>query len=356
MSFFTAPEFLSMPAVGLDVSADTVRFIELEAFHKKLKVSRYATRNFSDGLPVKGQTHDKQKLKEMLAQLAREYKLSFVNISLPEERAYLANIQIPRVAPSEIRETIEFRLEEYVPISAAAAIFDYIVVDDGANKRKDTIDVVVSALPRIVVEEYLEVFSGTGIIPKTFEFESQSMARALIPKGDNGTFLVVDIGKIITDIFVCAKSVVQFSASLDIGGHYFTQAIERALNVTYAEAEELKSKHGLIGGAKEQELHEAIMPVIADLRTRIMRHYSYWQTHHREKFGGNIECIYLTGGSANLKGLVEYLSADFDVKVDIANPWVNVCSFEEYIPPLTLSESHGYATAIGLALRDTITQ
>ena len=41
--------------------------------------------------------------------------------------------------------------------------------------------------------------------------------------------------------------------------------------------------------------------MISDFRTRLMRHYMYWQTHHGEKVGGNIESIYLTGGGANLK-------------------------------------------------------
>jgi Tfp pilus assembly PilM family ATPase len=81
----------------------------------------------------------------------------------------------------------------------------------------------------------------------------------------------------------------------------------------------------------------------------------YWQTHHGEKVGGNIESIYLTGGGANLKGIAEYIAMGVDVQVKTANPWVNVCSFEQYIPPLTMRQSHGYSAAIGLALRDSFT-
>ena len=95
-----------------------------------------------------------------------------------------------------------------------------------------------------------------------------------------------------------------------------------------------------------------MLSVVGDLRTRLLRHYSYWQTHHGDKVGGNIECVYLTGGGANLKGIAEYLGMALDVKVKIANPWVNVCSFETYVPPLSAVESHGYTAAIGLALRN----
>ncbi len=356
MSLFVAPKFLSMPAVGLDISADAVRFIELEERGGKLEVSRHASRNFPLSVAGTDRMQDHKRLQDVIAALAYEYKLTFANVSLPEEQAYLANIRIPRVPLSEVHDTIELSLEEHVPISGAEAMFDFTVIGEGSTQKKESMDVVVSVLPKTAVEGYLEIFHGTGVVPKAFEFESQAMARAIIPRGDNGTFLVVDIGKMVTDMFVAANGVVQFSASLDIGGHNMTQSIERALKITYDEAEALKIKHGLIGGVKEESLHNAMIAVVSDLRTRLLRHYSYWQTHHADKVGGNIEAVYLTGGGANLKGIAEFLGMNLDVKVKIANPWVNVRSFEEYVPPLSFAESHGYTAAIGLALRNIMPQ
>ncbi|OGZ04904.1 MAG: hypothetical protein A3C93_03855 [Candidatus Lloydbacteria bacterium RIFCSPHIGHO2_02_FULL_54_17] len=342
-----------MSAVGLDVSADAVRFIELEPGKGGLVVSRYATRNIPEGVITGGHVGDKKKLKEAIALLAREHKLSFANISLPEEQGYLANMRIPRVSPKELHDAIEIRLEEHIPIPAADAVFDYTVVDDPATRRSGMIDVVVSALPKAIVLDYLEIFHDTGVIPKAFEFESGAMARAVVPKGDKGTFLVADVGKMMTDVFVVAGGVVQFSASLDIGGHYLTQAIERALHVSCEEAEMLKVKHGLVGEEKDKAVRAAILPTMLDLRARLLRHYSYWQTHHGEKAGGNIECVYITGGGANLRGIEEYLAIGLDVRVVTANPWVNVNSFENYVPELKLREAYGYTAAIGLALRNT---
>ena len=354
MSLFSAPKFLAMPAIGLDISMDAIRFVELDTKGDKLVVSRFASRQFQMGTIAEGRAGDKKKLQDVIGALAHEYKLGFANVSLPEEQAYLANMQVPRVSAGELRGAIELQLEEHVPISGADAIFDYVVVGEaGSARRKDVVDVVVSVMPRAIIDEYLEIFHGTGVTPKAFELESQAMARAIIPKGDNGTFLVVDIGKMMTDLFVTANGVVQFSASLDVGGHNFTQAIEKGMKVSYEEAEVLKVKHGLVGGADVGDLRTVLAPVVSDFRTRLMRHYMYWQTHHGEKIGGNIEAVYLTGGGANLKGMSEYLAMGVDVQVKVANPWVNVRSFEEYIPPLTMRQSHGYTAAIGLALRDS---
>ena len=353
MSLFSAPKFLAMPAIGLDISMDAIRFVEFDTKGGKLVVSRFASRHFPMGTIAEGRAGDKKKLQDVIGALAHEYKLGFANISLPEEQAYLVNMQVPRVPSAELRDAIELRLEEHVPISGSDAIFDYVVVGEAGSRHKDVVDVVVSVMPKAIVDEYLEVFHGTGVTPKAFELESQAMARAIIPKGDNGTFLVVDIGKIMTDIFVVANGVVQFSASLDVGGHNFTQAIEKGKGVSYEEAEAMKVKTGLVGGGEELDLRPALSSVVSDFRSRLMRHYMYWQTHHGEKIGGNIEAVYITGGGANLKGIREYLAMSVDVQVKVANPWVNVRSFEEYIPPLTMQQSHGYTAAIGLALRDS---
>jgi type IV pilus assembly protein PilM len=342
-----------MPAVGLDISDDAVRFMELTQHGKHLEVARYATRNFPLGVVHDGHVRDKKKLQETIVSLAREFKLTFANVALPEEQAYLVNMRIPKVAPGAIRETIELRLEENVPISGAEAIFDFVVIGgDKEVKEKDQIDVVVSVLPHLAVEEYLSIFHNTGIIPRAFEFESQAMARALIPHNENGTYMVADIGKMVTELFVVARGVVQFSASLDVGGHFLSQSIERALKVSHEEAEVLKVKYGIILNNESKQIHEAMAPAVQDLRVRFMRHYSYWQTHHGDKVGGNIEHVYLTGGGANLKGLPEFLASQLDVEVSIGNPWVNIAPFSTYVPPISLRESQGYSAAIGLALRN----
>jgi Tfp pilus assembly PilM family ATPase len=57
------------------------------------------------------------------------------------------------------------------------------------------------------------------------------------------------------------------------------------------------------------------------------------------------------GGSANLKGLADYIAGRAQAPCERGNVWRNVASFDEYIPPIDKRRSLQYATAIGLALR-----
>ncbi len=347
MALFRPPKFLEMPAVGIDISDDAVRFIDIAPRGDTLEVVRYAAKNFPFGVIKEGHIRDIDKLRETITAIASEHHLSYANISLPEEQAYLVNIHLPHVPQGEIRSAIELRLEEYVPISPAEAIFDFTVLTE-----HDGYDVVVSVLPRSVVEEYHTIFDNTGIIPKALEFESQAMARAVIPAGDMGTTLVIDIGKMITEIFVVANGVVQFSASLDIGGYALTTAIARGLECTEHEAEEKKVAFGLVPDIANRAVYDAMLPVMSDIRTRLMRHYVFWETHHGEKVGDNISQVLLTGGGANMKGLIEFFAQEINVPIRIANPWCNMGKFDRYVPPIMQHDALGYAAAIGLALRD----
>jgi len=351
MNLFSVPTFLRMPAVGLDISDDAIRFIEFKQTSRGMVISRHATRALAEGIVVSGRATDTARLKESIAVLSREFHLSFANISLPEEQAYIANIRIPAVPPGEVRSVLELKLEEHIPIPGSQAVFDY-VIPRGTGSEREYLDTVVSVLPREVIDQYTEIFRDSGVTPLGFELESQAIARSVVKWSELGSFMVVDIGKTITSIFVVARGVVQFAASIDMGGQYLTDAIKKKFNVEEAEAETMKAKHGIIASKQKTELWDAVGRVIGDFRDKISQHYHYWQTHHGEKFGGAIERIYLSGGGANLRGLSEYLALGLATPVHIANPWINVNSFERYVPPIPQHESLSFSVAIGLALRD----
>jgi Tfp pilus assembly PilM family ATPase len=66
-----------------------------------------------------------------------------------------------------------------------------------------------------------------------------------------------------------------------------------------------------------------------------------------------IDTIILSGGGANLKGLIPYLSVRLSKKIILGNPWVNL-NFGDKLPIINKNDSARYATAIGLAMRKNI--
>lgn len=336
-----------MPAVGIDISSGTIRFIELERTHGRFRVGRFGAAEIPSGVMQGGSIHDPTAISSILSTMAKKQHLSLAHVTLPEEQAFLAHIEFPRVPLSGVRDAIELHLEDSVPVPPDEAAFDYIVTSAPGD---ETMSAIVGVLPKQIVEQYLEIFRGTGIIPKSLELQSFAMARALFPRDDHRTSMGIDIGKDMTNVFIVSDNVVHFSAILDIGGGTLTQALMRKLGVTEQEADALKIKHGLVGGRGGVPVRDAMLPILEDLRERIMHHFAFWQTRHGAS--ATVERVVLTGGGSNLKGIAEYLGQGVRATMTLANPWANVCDFDSYIPPIPMHVAQGYTAAIGLALRD----
>ncbi len=344
------PRFLEMPSVGLDISDERIRFLEIVNSKNGLVFGRYGEKNIPPGIISMGHIKNPPELKKILTNLRDEYNLDFVRVSLPEERAYLVKMEVPKVPESELRENISFHLEEHVPIPPEDALFDYSVIKESKTK-KGFLEVAVSAIPKKEMDIYLELFQGTGLTPLSFEIEADAIGRAVIPARDRGTYMVMDFGKNRSGIYIISEGATRFTSTIDIGSEAITKVIKSHLGASGSEIEKIKNERGLSKSKDNQELFSALLETVSIFRDEINKHYLYW--HNYEQSGGdkNIEKIILSGGGANLLGLTEYLSASLKVPVEVGNPWINLNSFDRYIPPIKKNQSLGYATVAGLALR-----
>lgn len=348
-TFFPPPEFLQMSAVGLDISDASLRFVELIETRKGLTLGRFGYKAIPRGVIESGEIKKVADFRAVLVEIKKQYNLEFVSVSLPEEKAYLFDITIPAMKYSEVRGAIELSLEEYIPLKNADAIFDYEI----AEERETSFRVSVAAMPRVLVDGYLEVFSGTGITPTVFEVEAQSIARSVVPDSARGACMIVDFGKTRTGISIVLDQSVKFTSTIPVGGDSVTASIAKNLNISHDEAEKIKRGEVLPVEADAEKLSLALVSAISILRDEISKHRAYWQTRSDDGGGKrpSIQKIYLCGGDSNLKGFVDSISLGFDIPVELANVFVNVNSLDQYVPEINFGESLGYATALGLALR-----
>ena len=200
--FFPPPEFLEMPAVGLDISDTGVTALELVRHKGAFAVGRFGRRALPRGSISGGYIQDHDAVVGELRALKESLKLDFVNASISEEKAYLFKVEIPVVSPKEVRGVLEFKLEENVPIPVSDAVFDYTVIPVRGHEAKKHMDVAVTVLPQKVVETYSQLLSDVGLIPLSFEIEAQAICRAVVSRGNVGTYLLVNLGEEKTGLFM----------------------------------------------------------------------------------------------------------------------------------------------------------
>lgn len=338
-----------MNSFALDISDQSLKYGELLSTAHGLRLGRFGHERIPPGVIASGKIENEEELIRILKDLVQREHLHFVRISLPEEQMYLFTLKLPKITQHDLYNAVLLQIEEHIPLKAVDTIFDYQLVSEDEHN----IFVQVLAIATLTIESYTSVFKKSGLIPISFELEAQAIARAVIPRGDQSSVMIIDFGAARTGASIAHAGKVYFTTTLDIGGNLLTSMIAKNFNISLEEAEEKKLSYGLGSAASSEDLFPAILNGVSVLRDELNRQYIYWKTHEDDGFKHTkIDRIILCGGESNLAGLSTYLEASMMLKVESANTWVNISTMTTSVPSLSYESSLGYATVLGLALAD----
>jgi len=294
--FFSIPSFFQKSCVGLDISDNLLRFIELISTKEGIKINRYGECELPFGIIKNGEIKETQELEKILANFKKEEKVKDLRVCLSK----------------------------------------------------------VNALRIGLIEGYLFIFNISKVPVLSIEPEGQATMRSVLKRGDLGAYMIVDIGKKFTTINMVSRGVLVFSYLFPLGGDMFTKIIEKKLKVSFKEAEEIKIKYGLDDKFFKKEVFLMLVDGLSVLQDEISKRLLYWHTHKNEnnKDRPKIEKIILCGGGANLIGLSEYISVKTKMKVELADIWINLLKDKKNVPEISFEKSLSYIPAVGLALEN----
>ncbi|KKT62300.1 hypothetical protein A2Y47_00445 [Candidatus Giovannonibacteria bacterium RIFCSPLOWO2_12_43_8] len=352
--FFPVPKYIEPSILGLDISDRSLKFAELVLKDGHLELEKFGSRVIPEGLIKSGEIINKDALIEYLKSNLGEFEGREIALSLPEEKVFVALVTMPPMPGANVHEALELQLEEHIPLAAADAIFDFELVPQSADS-KDHLDVILVAMPKKLIEDYRNIVRAIGLRPYVFEMETQALVRSIVPKDEEGTVMIMDFGRTRTSFAIVSGGMIRFTSTVSVAGESLDASLAKVFNVDLFSAERLKKERGFVRTKENQEVFNALLPVVSAVKEEVFRHLIFWQNHaqHAHYSKSEISKLYLCGGESNLTGLSEYLSYDLKLPVEIANPWVNITSFDKYIPAINANESLSYATALGLALRSS---
>ena len=351
---FPTPKLLMPTTAGIDISDASIKWLVLEPAGEWFRIATYGELPLRGGIVVSGIIRDVAALGEALQEVRGHLGgVHAAHAALPEEAAYVFGMQVPYPTPhDQILKMIEFEFEDRVPIPPSAAVFDF---NEILPREPGGEEVSVVVFPREIAAAYADAFAHGGIDLLSLEVEARSIARA-VSSGthDEPITLLVDFGKARSGFAVLKHGMPIFTSTVEVGGETMTQALGEKLKLDAHQAEVYKNEQGLTpdDGPKAPGL-EAVMGTASALADEITRHYHYWDTRRNERGDRMtpVGKVILVGGSANLRGLPEYIAGRVQAPVERGDVWRHVAPYEEYIPPIDRQHSMQYATAIGLALR-----
>jgi len=266
--------------------------------------------------------------------------------SLPIYPSFSTTIEIPLMSKKEMDQAIPLEARKYVPIPLSEVVLDWNFLGNTQDGSTERMRIFIVAVPNNIVQKYINIAHQNKLKVEAMELETFSSARATLDPTQDCPVMIVDIGANSTDVAISYKGQVEMSHNFEISGFNFTYAIAKSLNIDINRAEQLKRSVGLLGSGGEQELSSIMFPLLDAIIEEIRR----TAANYEQKYGRSIKKIMLTGGSANLKGLINYFVKQLNIEVGLANPFLSI----KYPPTLekTLRElGSELAVACGLALK-----
>lgn len=343
---FTPPKFLERPAVSVEIQSNGISFLSTKKTEKGILPDVYGFIPLDDGVVSAGEILKSEPVVKSLIDIRKKTKLKFARFSIPEEKTYVFKIHLPDLKPKEIRDILDFKIEENVPLSAREAVFDYDVLP--SSNKNDGLDLMVSVAPLKTIEDFQEIFNKAGLIPLLFSPESQNVAKSVISESNEQVIVLVNIRESNIVLSQVIHGIVCQTETLNFGSSTFTDLLAKYYKVSFSEALKIKQGKLYTDNPENMEIFSYLINTISAIKDEINKFISF--CNEKTDSSRQVDRVLLCGRDALIVGLEKYLSLNLDIKVDVANVWTNNFDLNTYIPDMNKAESMDRAAIIGLNL------
>lgn len=338
---------------GLDIGSNSLKAADLEQVKDGYRLIAYGSSPTPLGAVLSESEADQRELTKSVVDLVKEHHIKSRRVvtAFPESLIFTRVIQIPQLNDKELSNAIQWEAEQYIPMPLSDVKISWMKLGKGGGKQGEKMKILLVAAPNSLVKRYLNVLRSAGLEPIAFETETVAVVRSLTRGvyGDGPTTLLMSIGASTTDITIIDQGIIQFTRSIGTGGTALARAISQELGFDMSQAEEYKRAYGLMEDQLEGKIMKVIKPVFDVIVNEVERAVLSFQTHNPSQ---PVKRVVLTGGSAQLPGMVVYLADSLGIEVQIGNPWETVQIEERQREELNRIENQvSYAVAVGLGMK-----
>ncbi|MCK5412896.1 MAG: type IV pilus assembly protein PilM [Candidatus Pacebacteria bacterium] len=348
--------------LGIDIGTTGIRVVQLGRDEENIKLENYAYLETKEYLEILGEQDNLNDIKMSnnkivtdLGSIIREADINTnkVIMSIPTSSAFSSIITLPDIPESEIAKAVDFEARRYIPIPLEEVVFDWSIIKKKKKSKKNKVDnsfeneILLVAISKETTNKYVNIVKALGLELVSLETEPFSLARCLVGQ-EEGVFEIIDMGNKTTSITIIENGTVSGSHNISgTGGEEITKMISRGFNVDLNRAEKLKID---FGSNKNKDLENKMFDIILPMTNVIISELKRTNDLHFINNKKKIKKIILTGGTIGIPRLVEHLSEELEILVEIGNPWKGVMCDPSLSNKLEKNAPF-FSIAVGLALR-----
>ena len=341
-------------AVGLDIGSGSVKLCQLKQHKNGYQLLSFGMVPLPPEAIVDGSLMNSSAVTDAILELCATHKIKAKQVatSVSGHSVIIKKVSLPQMTPEELEESIQWEAEQYIPFDINDVNIDFQILNSESTQAGQ-MDVLLVAAKKDMINDYTEVIASAGLEPMVMDIDAFAVQNQFeinydVPRSE--TVVLVNIGAAVTNINVLANGVSTFTRDISIGGAQFTDAVQKALNVSFDEAEALKlGGHGPEEDAVVPQEVERVMQTESEaVANEIQRSLDFYAATAAD---AHISRIFLSGGSGKIPALVKAIEAKTGVPVEVMNPFRTIdhtgkfdINYIEQVAPMA-------AVSVGLALR-----
>lgn len=334
---------------ALDIGTNALRLIQLDGdMQHGFKLMRYAYVPVDAKVVQDTSEAGQRRMGETVLGAMRQagIKTKNVAIGLPSGKTYTAVIEVPNQTEKELKKTIKYELDQYIPMAVDEAEVDYTILGPSPNDLNKA-EVLLTSTAMDYAESRMEMLEKFGLNVIAQEPEPIAMARALAPVGSLDARVIVDLGEKVTDIVVVYKGAPRLVRSIPGGLSGLVKIVADTLNVREDQARRFILKFGLAQDKLEGQVFKALDSTLDSFAQEIMKSVRFFQNKY---VGAPVLGIVLSGFAGMIPFIAEYIEIKTNIQTIQGNPWQLVQVTPEQQQAL-IGVASEFAVAIGLAER-----
>jgi type IV pilus assembly protein PilM len=339
---------------GLDIGSSAIKVIELAPTSKSYRVAAFAVEPVAPDTIVDGAIIDAAAVADAVRRAfdAAGLKTREVAAALSGNAVIVKKINLPVMAEAELRESIYWEAEQYIPFDIQDVNLDYQVMDPGVGPdARGTMEVLLVAAKKEKISDYTGVIGQAGRTPVVVDVDAFALQNAYEANYDIDPAAIVvllNAGASAVNINIVSGEHSLFTRDISIGGNAYTEAVQKEMNLAFGSAELLK-KQVAVDGVDYAEARPVLRAVTENVLLEIQKTFDFFKA---TASADRIDRILVSGGSSRIEGFTEALAERFGAPVERLDPFRRIAFDPAKFGFDDIQEVAPIApVAIGLALR-----
>jgi type IV pilus assembly protein PilM len=333
--------------IGLDIGSNSIRAALVDVQSSTPTLLKFVQEPIQNHKLGSGEVLQPSQIIDTLKRVFKSLKMSKgeVVIGLSGSSVMVKKVTIPKIENKLLSDQVKWEAEQYIPFDLSSVNLDYVVLNS-ISSGSDSNDILIVAAQKDQIQSTVEAVQSSGaykvVVVDVNGFALANAFAINYGKIQGQAVALIDIGAFYSHFVIVQNGDVVFCRDLPVGGMLINQEIQSAMDISFEDAERFKFDPKM-----PEEAAKAIENSYATIADQIQGSFEFFINTTQ---GVNVTNVFLTGGTAYSKGLLETLQKTLDIPCEFLNPTRNlnvhgsVKNFDEF-------QKSG-SVVLGLAIRD----